>query len=281
MIPKNIKILIAEDEPIIYRRLEKLLKDNGYDVIETENNKIINNYYDAIRLIKNNKPDVAILDINIKGEKNGFDIAAYIREHYNTFIIMLTGIDTDENKRKANAISADSFIVKIDKPYHERQLLATIETAELKIKNITQNKELGANLFVKEMKVIWIPAIKEFEVVTKNNIAGSSSFIKWDDILFIEAYNAKKAANSNNNILIYTAKLGKAYMVNNSLSSIEIKLPEDFVRYDNAHIINMKKVTKYIKFPSKCCIDEKSFNMSENYKAKATKKIEQLLLKNH
>lgn len=160
MILKDLKILIVENEPFLYRGLQNFLRENGYKVIENANDKIVDNYYDAIKLLKNHKPNIAILDIALKGEKSGLDIAEYIRKRYNTFIIMLTGHITPENKRRANLIKTDRFFEKIDKPYSERQVLTAIETAESQIIQLAQNESLGIEMYMREIKIVYDPEKK-------------------------------------------------------------------------------------------------------------------------
>lgn len=276
---KDIKILIVEDAPPIYRGLVSLLKENGYNVIEKENNGIINNYDDAINLVKNNKPDVAVLDISLKSKKNGFDVAAYIRERYNTFIIMLTGTDNDENQTKANNISADDFIVKIDKPYdvkigkpyHERELLNTIKRAEPRIEKL-KKETLGDTFIVKEIKKF----IQHRPIYKEEITFGDAEeiFIKWKEINYIESFNG---TGHNNNILIHSSINDKVYMLYSSLNNIEKQLPKYFIRYNSSNIINFYKAKDFDRYPSKCTINELTFEMSDKYKTRATKKIQLLI----
>jgi len=83
------KILIVDDEPINIQVLERAL-DNKYDTFSA------NNGYDAIRLVKERKPDLILLDVMMP-DLNGFDVCKIIKSDENFAdipILFLTAMDT-------------------------------------------------------------------------------------------------------------------------------------------------------------------------------------------
>jgi DNA-binding response OmpR family regulator len=58
-----IRLLIVEDEPLLALDLEAQLEDAGYSNID-----IATNVADALQIIRQNTPDVAVLDINLGTE---------------------------------------------------------------------------------------------------------------------------------------------------------------------------------------------------------------------
>jgi len=58
------KILIVEDEMIISEDICMMLEDRGYEVCGQAVD-----YDEAIEIIKNDQPDLALLDINLNGSK--------------------------------------------------------------------------------------------------------------------------------------------------------------------------------------------------------------------
>jgi DNA-binding NtrC family response regulator len=56
---------IVEDEPIIGFALEDMLRDLGFEQVHLSTTMA-----DARRYLENNAPDVAILDVNIHGERS-------------------------------------------------------------------------------------------------------------------------------------------------------------------------------------------------------------------
>ena len=57
--------LILEDEPIIAFTLEDMLLDLGYDEVD-----VASTLADARRRVEDRSPDIAILDVNIHGERS-------------------------------------------------------------------------------------------------------------------------------------------------------------------------------------------------------------------
>ena len=71
-----IKILIIEDEAIIAENLRMILEYYGYDVVD-----IAARYEEAIIALDKYKLDFVLLDITIKGEKDGIELAHFINEN--------------------------------------------------------------------------------------------------------------------------------------------------------------------------------------------------------
>lgn len=80
-----VKVLIVEDEPIIAIDMTNMLIKMGYDVIGDAAN-----FNDAIEILNEVKPDIILLDINLKGEKDGIDLAEEINANYQIPFIYTT-----------------------------------------------------------------------------------------------------------------------------------------------------------------------------------------------
>ena len=72
------------------------------------------------------KPDLVLMDIVLRGEKNGIDASREIKEKVDIPVIFLTAYSDVELIDKANSTEPYAYLVK---PFQERQLLASIETA--------------------------------------------------------------------------------------------------------------------------------------------------------
>jgi CheY-like chemotaxis protein len=109
-----IKIGIAEDEGIVAMDLSRCLTDLGYEVvfIEDNGNHVLSSY-------EKHKPDLLLMDIELKGDINGLNAAKKIKEKYNVKIIFLTAFEDESTLNKISAISSDGFIVK---PFEDEEL---------------------------------------------------------------------------------------------------------------------------------------------------------------
>lgn len=118
MSDKEKKILIVEDEPSLIFTLQDTLESEGYNV------KVVSNGTDALEMVKENTPDLMILDLMLPG-MSGYEICEKVRSMKYTFpIIMLTARDQEVDKVEGLNIGADDYITK---PFGVKELLARIK----------------------------------------------------------------------------------------------------------------------------------------------------------
>lgn len=117
----EIRILIIEDDPIIASDIADYLNNVDYRV-----SGIAYNPKMAFDELKNNLPDLILLDINLNSDKNGIDIAAFIHQNLSIPFIFLTSYSNREVLNKAKITEPSGYIVK---PFDEDDLFATIEIA--------------------------------------------------------------------------------------------------------------------------------------------------------
>ncbi|MBL8399059.1 MAG: response regulator [Candidatus Accumulibacter sp.] len=79
------RILIVEDEAIIAMDLSQRLEVFGYDVTG-----IAASGDQALRLCYDTRPDLVMMDIVIRGDKDGIETAALIRGRYDIPVVYLT-----------------------------------------------------------------------------------------------------------------------------------------------------------------------------------------------
>lgn len=110
------KILVVDDDKNICELLGLYLKKEGYEVIFAYNGS------EAVSIAKKEMPDIIILDVMMP-IINGWEACKLIRQHTNVPIIMLTALDTIENKVQGLNIGADDYIVK---PFEPVEVIARI-----------------------------------------------------------------------------------------------------------------------------------------------------------
>jgi len=114
----KIHILIADDEDDLRTLLRHILTAQGYQITTAEDGE------EAIDLLKRNKFDIALLDIQMPNI-NGLQVLKYIKEHsLHTKSIMLTGYADLKHAMEAKEFGARDFI---GKPYRPEDVLSTIE----------------------------------------------------------------------------------------------------------------------------------------------------------
>ena len=112
------RILIVDDESLIRMDLRLLLEEAGYTNIEEAAN-----VEDALSLARQWRPDVAILDINLAGDTEGFMLAEALRQMLPIRIVFVTGYGTDETRHAAAAFAPVAFL---NKPFDSVQVLAAV-----------------------------------------------------------------------------------------------------------------------------------------------------------
>ncbi|MFV0518031.1 MAG: ANTAR domain-containing response regulator [Aminipila sp.] len=127
---KEIRVVIAEDEPITRMDLKEMLLAAGYSVVgETSEG------FDAIEICKREKPDVVLLDIKMP-LLDGLSAAKVIIEERSVdTVILLTAYSDDEFVNRATKIGVSGYIVK---PIDEKALVPNIEIAVARSREIKE-----------------------------------------------------------------------------------------------------------------------------------------------
>jgi PAS domain S-box-containing protein len=118
---ENLQILIVEDESIVAMDLRHRLENYGYTVV---GHAVSGNA--AIKLAGDKKPDVILMDIQLKGDLDGIQSAEIIKEEFDIPILFLTAFADRPTLERAKLTEAFGYILK---PYHERELYTNIEMA--------------------------------------------------------------------------------------------------------------------------------------------------------
>jgi AmiR/NasT family two-component response regulator len=118
--PVTIRVVIAEDEAIIRLDLRETLEEEGYDVVgETGRGD------EAVTLVRELRPDLAILDIKMPG-MDGLEAARVITAERICGVLMLTAFSQREVIEEARDAGALAYLVK---PYQKSDLIPAIEVA--------------------------------------------------------------------------------------------------------------------------------------------------------
>ncbi len=117
---KQIKILIVEDEVIFAMDLVQKLKDRGYLLCEPALKG-----KEAVEIAGREKPDLVLMDVNLKGEMSGVDAAKEIRGRFGIPTIFLTGYSDESTKKDAMAAEPLGYVTK---PLNFSELLELINS---------------------------------------------------------------------------------------------------------------------------------------------------------
>ncbi len=115
------RALIVEDEILIAEELKERLSRLGFSVIAA-----VDSADEGIAIATRERPDLVLMDIRLKGKKDGVQAAKEIRQQVDVPIVYLTAHSDQLTVDRAKATEHDGFILK---PFQRRELQSTIEVA--------------------------------------------------------------------------------------------------------------------------------------------------------
>jgi len=115
------KILLVEDDDVIAKVADWRLKNLGYTVCGRATSGA-----EAMELVVNAKPDLVLMDINIRGDVDGIETARMIKKGFNIPVVYVTSHSDGPTLERAKETRPDGFIVK---PFEDNDLRVAIELA--------------------------------------------------------------------------------------------------------------------------------------------------------
>lgn len=202
---KSLQVLIVEDEFITQKTISNSLIEIGYEV-----SGLAMSAEEAIDFLKSETVNFVILDINIKGEKNGIWLGNYIKENYNLPFIYLTAYS--DNETLTNALKTEPFSYLV-KPFQKHDLLTAIEVSILNYNKLNPKKEQA--LLVKHNEVY-----KKISISHINYVESDKNYLKLyceDDI----------------------------YRYRSTITDFINLLPKEFIQTHKGFIVNSKKIAGF------------------------------------
>jgi len=212
----KLRILLVEDEPIVAKDIENCLKKLGHKIVGVieEGDKILS-------AIKKLNPDLILMDITLKGDMDGIDVANQIKDTNKIPVIFLTANTDRKTFEKAKSSEPYGYIIK---PFKEMDLFTAIEIATQKHKQeegedkkllytIPENKAIDDILFVKSNYTLVKVNLKE--------------------LMYVEALK---------DYVIFNTKTNR-YVIHSTMKNMEDKLvSKGFIRVHRSYIVRLSDV---------------------------------------
>ena len=115
------RILVVEDQDSIRRMIEALVQARGYQVTAVSSGA------KAIDVAMTDAPDLVLLDLNLPGQYDGFDVCQRLRSDPTTRtvpVVIISAMDDDESRARATAAGATAYYTK---PFSPIALLKEID----------------------------------------------------------------------------------------------------------------------------------------------------------
>lgn len=137
---EEVKILVVDDETIVALDIRNTLQKYGYKVVG-----IAGNSSEALKIVKSEKPNLILMDIMLKGQKDGIETSEEINKIADIPIIFLTAYSDDNTLERAKLVEPYGYLIK---PFDNRELFTTIEMSLYKHSMEVNIRESEENLAI-------------------------------------------------------------------------------------------------------------------------------------
>lgn len=132
-----VRLVLAEDEAIIRLDLKETLEEEGYEIVGEAGDGAA-----AIELVRQSRPDVAILDIKMPGT-DGLEAAKVILGERLAAVVVLTAFSQRDLIEQARDAGVLAYVVK---PFHRNELIPAIELARARFREMVALAEQAETL---------------------------------------------------------------------------------------------------------------------------------------
>jgi DNA-binding LytR/AlgR family response regulator len=245
----TIKILVVEDEMIIAAKISMQLSSLGYEVTG-----ILPRGEEALLHIKENRPDIILLDINLKGNLDGIETAKQLQQEAPVPIIYITANSDEATFNRAKSTKPYAFITK---PFKQIDLQRAIE---LTISRMAANDtNIQPEAHISEEHPFFLSDrifVKHRDKMIKIIVA---------DILYVEA--------DRNYCRIFTSE--KEYLLTITLKTIEEKFPGRIIlRTHRSYLVNLAHIDEVAD--GHLIIHQKAIPLSAGMKEQLLQRIQTL-----
>ena len=244
----KIRILSIEDNPLHQENLFIVVEAIGYELVG-----FADNAKDALEKLFALRPDVVLMDIELKGDKDGIEIAEKIYQLRPTPLIFTTGRTDQLTLDRAKNTTAFSYLVK---PIDENNLRAAIELAVFKFQQNQANQEAVLPENTSDV-------LMENSIFTRQ--AGKLQKIDFQDIKIIEVAKDRycKITTKDNNYLVRTA-----------LKDLALYLPDQlFLQIHRSCIVNLDTIQSIDENNNTLKIDHREIPIGKTYREKILKRL--------
>ncbi len=224
----KLKVLIVEDETIVALDIKNVLISLGLIVTNS-----VTNHDDALISVKNDEPDIILMDINLENSKDGIETTQSIQKYRNIPIIYLTAFSDDLTINRAIETNPLHYMIK---PFRRDELKSTIQLAIYKI-NQEKNEQYEKNNFFKlgngyyydiEYEALYYKdmpiklGVKERQLLSLL-IAARGNIIPFDKLIY-EIWPSEFVSDSTLRTLIYRLRTKLEYKLIETIPAFGCKL---------------------------------------------------------
>ena len=118
------RIVVVEDDDLLADEIEQTLTVLGYEVVGRAATSD-----ECLTLVEKTVPDLVLMDVQIRGDRDGIETTARLKELMDVPVVYLTGFSDDQTLRRARKTAAHGYLVK---PFRAAELKSAVEIALFK-----------------------------------------------------------------------------------------------------------------------------------------------------
>ena len=208
-----LRILAVEDDPLLARALRLLVQELGYELLP-----VAADADQALRFFQRHKPDLALLDVRLKGAKDGIEVGQMMNDLRPIPLIFVTSFQDRETFERAKAVGPFAFLTK---PYAPLILERAIE--------------LAVQLFARQQQPA---ALTPAEVVQQSDCL----YVRDGNKLTRVVHNEIEWIETDSSFcILHTVR--KKFPLRVSLRELEDQLPAGrFVRIHRSHLVQLVRI---------------------------------------
>lgn len=207
LLAMEIKVLIVEDNPLTSQDLSEIMTEQGIHVT-----KITKNKKEALESISQERPDILLVDINLKDGDDGIELVQTLSKSTSFPVVYLTANSDKSTVERALKTKPVSFLTK---PYDDRDVVIAIELAF----NNHCNDLMDTN--IPKIPFVFLKSGTRFEKV------------KVADIQYLKAEGSYTKFITSN----------KEYTLSGNLNNISGKIRNSsFLRIHRSYVVNIDNV---------------------------------------
>ncbi len=207
----KIRILIVEDDATIAETLTEMLDFLGHEVVS-----VAESVDNALAILDDQEVDLALVDIQLSGHKNGIDLGKELSMYHNIPYVFTTAYSDSDTIKEASSMNPYGYLVK---PYGKKDLHAAIEVAISNFRNNQHNHH--------EQK----PSVSDTGIFVR--VDSKLVRLNYDDLMYVEA---------KGDYVVFHTQV-KNYIVHSTIKNLESFLdPARFIKVHRSYIVNIEKV---------------------------------------
>jgi DNA-binding NarL/FixJ family response regulator len=231
-----LRILIVEDQPTTVMAIKESLEQTGYTICGDAAD-----YASAVALMKRESPDLVIVDIALKGNRDGIVTAQELIRIKPIPLLYLTIHTDDITFERAKQTNPVAFLYK---PFRVREVAMQIDLALLNNHQARDAYERPKAAQVSTFNDLYLPDSYEKDLGNGKKRVQSTFRVRIESIIWLQAHGSYAELFLTQEEMGRLKKNANSLVITMNLGSVLDSLPGHFYRVTTSLVINLNRVDR-------------------------------------